>query len=132
VWELLNSGRVVPGYGHAVLRATDPRFTALHDFAMRVCPDDPLCRIVDSGFRIIPEVLKEQGKAKNPYPNVDSITGSLLHHFGLTEQSYYTVVFAVSRALGMLAQLVLNRVVGTPITRPKSVSTDWIRTQVGA
>ena len=131
-WDLLNSGKVVPGYGHAVLRATDPRFTALHEFGVRVCKDDPLFGIVDLGFKVIPEVLKKHGKAKNPYPNVDAATGSLVYHFGLKELTYYTVVFAVSRSLGMLSQLIVNRAVGTAITRPKSVSTEWIKAQVGA
>jgi citrate synthase len=130
VWDMLQSGRVVPGYGHAVLRATDPRFTALNAFANRLHSDDPLLRIVDLGFKTIPNVLMKHGKAKNPYPNVDATTGALLHHFGIVEPSYYTVVFGVSRALGMLAQLVLNWAIGTPITRPKSVTTAWIKAQV--
>ena len=29
LWDTLNAGRVVPGYGHAVLRKTDPRYTCL-------------------------------------------------------------------------------------------------------
>ncbi len=127
VWKTLESGRVIPGYGHAVLRATDPRFTALHEFGCRVCKDDPVFKIVDMGFKVIPEILKEHGKAKNPYPNVDSGTGALVYHFGLTEISYYTVLFGVSRALGMLSQLIINRALGTAITRPKSVSSDWIK-----
>ncbi len=130
VWSVLKQGKVIPGYGHAVLRATDPRFTALHEFGRRVCRDDPVFRIVDLGFEVIPEVLREHGKAKNPYPNVDSGTGALMYHFGVTEISYYTVLFGVSRALGMLSQLILNRAVGTPITRPKSVSTEWIQAHV--
>jgi citrate synthase len=131
-WQRLNSGRVIPGYGHAVLRATDPRFTAFHAFGKRVCPDDEIFQIVDRLFAVIPDVLKEQGKAKNPYPNVDAGSGALLHHFGLREFDYYTVLFGVSRALGMSAQLVINRALGTPITRPKSVQTSWIKEQVGA
>ena len=130
IWNELESGRVVPGYGHAVLRAVDPRFTALHDFGRRVCADDPVFQIVDLGYQIIPEVLREHGKAKNPYPNVDAGSGVLLYHFGLKEVQYYTVLFGLSRALGMLAQAILNRAIGTPITRPKSVSTAWIRQQV--
>jgi citrate synthase len=129
---VLEGGRVIPGYGHAVLRVTDPRFEALHAFGERVCPDDPVFQIVDLGYKVIPEILKEQGKAKSPYPNVDAGSGMLLYHFGLTEFSYYTVMFAVSRALGMLSQLILNRALGTPITRPKSVSTSWIKAQVRA
>jgi citrate synthase len=126
-WDRLKSGQVIPGYGHAVLRITDPRFTAFHEFGDRVCADDPVFKIVSAIFRIVPGVLKEQGKAKDPWPNVDAISGSLLYHFGLTEFEYYTVLFGVSRALGMCSQLIVNRALGTPITRPKSVSTKWLQ-----
>ena len=131
-WNTLKAGHVIPGYGHAVLRITDPRFTAFHKFGERACAGDPVFRIVDAIFRVVPNVLREQGKAKDPWPNVDAISGSLLYHFGLVEFDYYTVLFGVSRALGMCAQLLINRALGTPITRPKSVSTDWIKATVGA
>jgi len=126
-WNTLQQGRVIPGYGHAVLRITDPRFTAFHQFGERACADDEIFRIVDRIFAIVPGVLREQGKAKDPWPNVDAVSGALLYHFGLAEFDYYTVLFGVSRALGMCAQLVLNRALGTPITRPKSVNTEWIK-----
>ena len=129
-WDTLKGGHVIPGYGHAVLRITDPRYTAFHDFGGRVCASDEVFRIVDAIFRIVPGVLREQGKAKDPWPNVDAISGSLLYHFGLTTFDYYTVLFGVSRALGMCAQLVINRALGTAITRPKSVSTEWIKSNV--
>lgn len=131
-WDLLNSGRVVPGYGHAVLRATDPRFTAFHGFGKRVCPDDPAFKTVSLMFETIPGILQEHGKAKNPWPNVDAGSGALLYHFGMTEYTYYTVLFGVSRAMGVLSQLVINRAIGTPITRPKSVTSEWIKKEVGA
>jgi citrate synthase len=131
-WNRLNSGRVIPGYGHAVLRVTDPRFAAFREFGLKVCPDDEVFQIVDKLFNVIPGVLKEHGKAKNPWPNVDAGSGALLHHFGLREFDYYTVLFGVSRALGMLSQLIINRALGTAITRPKSVQTSWIKAQVGA
>ena len=130
-WELLNSGRVIPGYGHAVLRATDPRFTAFHAFGSRVCPEDPTFKTVSLMFETVPGILKEHGKAKNPWPNVDAGSGSLLYYFGLTEFSYYTVLFGVSRAMGVLSNLVINRALGTAITRPKSVTTEWIKKTVG-
>jgi citrate synthase len=79
---------------------------------------------------VVPKVLKAHGKAKNPWPNVDAGSGSLLYHFGMREFPYYTVLFSVSRAMGMLSQLVLNRAMGTPITRPKSVSTEWVKKNV--
>ena len=130
-WNTLKEGHVIPGYGHAVLRITDPRFAAFHQFGEQVCAQDEMFRIVDRVFAIVPEILREQGKAKDPWPNVDAISGALLYHFGLTEFDYYTVLFGVSRALGMCAQLIINRALGTPITRPKSVSTDWIKATVG-
>jgi len=129
-WDTLNSGKVIPGYGHAVLRVTDPRFVAFNQFGERVCPDDPTFAIVNKMFKLIPGVLKEHGKAKSPYPNVDAGSGSLLYHFGLTEFSYYTVLFSVSRAMGMLSQLIINRALGTPITRPKSVGTQWVKDNI--
>jgi citrate synthase len=130
-WDTLNSGRVIPGYGHAVLRATDPRFEALHAFGSKFCKDKEIFQIVDMCYKNVPGVLKEHGKAKNPWPNVDAGSGALLYEFGVTEPAYYTVVFGVSRSLGMLSQLILNRAMGTPITRPKSVSTAWIKDFVG-
>jgi citrate synthase len=129
-WETLKSGKVVPGYGHAVLRITDPRFTAFCEFGQQYLKNDPVFITVDRVFNVVPKVLQEQGKAKDPWPNVDAGSGAILYHYGLTEFEYYTVLFSVSRAMGMLAQLVLNRAVGTPITRPKSVSTEWIKKQV--
>ncbi|RME21316.1 MAG: citrate (Si)-synthase [Candidatus Zixiibacteriota bacterium] len=126
-WDTLNSGKVIPGYGHAVLRVTDPRFDAFRAFGLKHLKDDPVFQTVDLVFRVVPDVLKKHGKAKDPWPNVDAGSGSILYHFGLREFEYYTVLFSVSRAMGMLAQLVLNRAMGTPITRPKSVSTEWIK-----
>jgi citrate synthase len=130
-WETLNSGKVIPGYGHAVLRVPDPRFVAFIDFGKKHLPDDPVFKTVDTIFQVVPDVLKEHGKAKNPWPNVDAASGSILYHFGLKEFPYYTVLFSVSRAQGMLAQLIINRAMGTSITRPKSVATKWIKEQVG-
>jgi citrate synthase len=129
-WETLKSGKVVPGYGHAVLRITDPRFTAFREFGQEYLKNDPAFVTVDRVFNVVPKVLLEQGKAKDPWPNVDAGSGAILYHYGLKEFEYYTVLFSVSRAMGMLAQLVLNRALGTPITRPKSVSTEWVKKQV--
>ncbi|HUV30304.1 MAG TPA: citrate (Si)-synthase [Acidobacteriota bacterium] len=130
-WETLKSGKVIPGYGHAVLRVTDPRFAAFNEFGKKYLKADPVFQAVDRVFKVVPEVLKEHGKAANPWPNVDAGSGALLYHYGIKEFEYYTVLFSVSRSLGMLSQLVLNRALGTAITRPKSVSTVWIKSQVG-
>ncbi len=129
-WETLNAGKVVPGYGHAVLRVTDPRYDAFLDFGKQYLSKDPVFQTVACVFKIVPQVLREHGKAKDPWPNVDAGSGAILYHYGLKEFEYYTVLFSVSRSMGMLAQLVLNRALGTAITRPKSVSTKWLLDQV--
>jgi len=123
-WDLLNSKRVVPGYGHAVLRKTDPRYTCQREFAARHFPNDPLFKLVDTVYQIMPGILTEHGKTQNPYPNVDAHSGVLLQHYGLTFQNYYTVLFGVSRQLGVLSGLVWDRLQGRSIERPKSVTSE--------
>ena len=127
--ETLNAGKVVPGYGHAVLRITDPRFDAFHAFGERVCPNDPVYQTVARVFNVVPEVLKQVQKIKDPWPNVDAHSGCLLYHFGMKEFPYYTVLFSVSRAMGMVSQLVVSRGWGEPIERPKSMPTAWFKAQ---
>ena len=126
-WDRLDNGRVIPGYGHAVLRCPDPRYTAFIKFGKKHIKDDDVFSIVSTLFDVVPPVLQEQGKAKNPWPNVDAASGSLLYYYGLTEFNYYTVLFSISRSMGMIAQMVINRAMGIPITRPKSVTTEWIK-----
>ncbi|CAE8585456.1 unnamed protein product [Polarella glacialis] len=122
--KMLASGKVIPGFGHAVLRNTDPRYMLEREFALKNCPDDPLFQLVDACYQAIPAVLEKGGKVKNPFPNVDAHSGQLMHFYNLKEQNYYTVVFAVSRAMGVMAQYVWARAVGLPIERPKSVPLD--------
>ena len=122
-WDTLNSGKVIPGYGHAVLRVTDPRYTAQLEFAKARFPDDTLIRLAELVYDVVPAVLKEQGKAKNPAPNVDAISGALQYYYGVREFDFYTVLFGVGRALGVTPNLVWARALGQPIERPKSLST---------
>ena len=126
-WSRLNSGRVIPGYGHAVLLCPDPRFSAFVKFGQEHIKGDDVFGIVDLLFKVVPDVLQEHGKAKNPWPNVDAASGSLLYYYGLKEFNFYTVLFSISRTMGMISQMVWERALGIPITRPKSVTTDWIR-----
>ncbi len=130
--ETLDAGRVVPGYGHAVLRITDPRFTAFHEFGAKYCPDDPVYRTMARVFRIVPEVLKRVQKIKDPWPNVDAGSGALLHHFGMVEFPFYTVLFSISRALGICAQHIVARAMGSPIVRPKSMTGDELQKAIEA
>jgi len=130
IHKTLDEGRVVPGYGHAVLRKTDPRFTAQREFALRYMPDDELIRIVGLLYELVPKVLTETGKVKNPWPNVDAHSGALLVHFGLTEYDFYTVLFGVSRSLGVLSSLIWDRYLALPIERPKSVTLKFLQQKV--
>ena len=132
VWNTLNDGHVVPGYGHAVLRRTDPRYTAQREFAMRHMADDENFQIVRMLYDVVPGILEEQGKAKNPWPNVDAHSGCLLVHYGVVEYDFYTVLFGVSRAMGVMASLIWDRAEMLPLERPKSVTTDWLRKEIEA
>jgi len=125
-WATLRSGKVIPGYGHAVLRKTDPRYTCQRSFALKHLPDDPLFKLVNTVYEVMPVVLTEHGKTKNPYPNVDSHSGVLLKYYGLTQYDYYTVLFGVGRAFGVLAQLFWDRALALPLERPKSVTSEWL------
>jgi len=124
IWKTLKSGQVVPGYGHAVLRKTDPRYTCQREFALKHLPNDPLFKLVNQIFKTVPPILTELGKVKNPWPNVDAHSGVLLQYYGLKEMNYYTVLFGISRALGVLSSLIWDRALGLPIERPKSLSTE--------
>ncbi|ORZ36353.1 citrate synthase-like protein [Catenaria anguillulae PL171] len=127
VWKTLKSGQVVPGYGHAVLRKTDPRYTCQREFAIKHLPQDQMFQLVSQLYNIVPGVLTEHGKTKNPWPNVDAHSGVLLQHYGMVEQDYYTVLFGVSRALGCLSGLIWSRALGLPLERPKSMSTESLK-----
>lgn len=127
VRKTLSEGKVVPGYGHAVLRKTDPRFTAQMEFGKKHMPDDPLVQTVWTIYDAVPPILSSMGKIKNPWPNVDAHSGALLVHYGMVEYEFYTVLFGVSRALGVLASLCWDRALGLPIERPKSVTTELVK-----
>lgn len=130
--QTLENGRVIPGYGHAVLRKTDPRYTAQREFALKYLPNDPLFHVISHLYDVVPEVLKETGKVANPWPNVDAHSGTLLIHYGMKEYDFYTVLFGVSRALGVLASLTWDRYLGLPLERPKSFTSDAILAKINS
>ncbi len=131
VWETLNSGQVIPGYGHAVLRKTDPRYMAQREFALKHLPDDPIFKFVSRLYDVVPDILREHGKAKNPWPNVDAHSGVIQWHYGLREYDFYTVLFGVGRAMGVLANITWDRGLGYAIERPKSLTTDMLEEIAG-
>lgn len=131
VWETLNSGRVIPGFGHAVLRKTDPRYSEQRNYCLAHLPDDPIFKFVDMLYRVVPPILEEHGKAKNPWPNVDAQSGVIQWHYGLREYDFYTVLFGIGRSIGVLSNIVWDRALGYPIERPKSVTTAMLEEAVG-
>ena len=126
VWDTLNSGQVIPGYGHAVLRKTDPRYEAQREFCLKHLPDDPIFKYVDSLYKVVPDILREHGKAKNPWPNVDAQSGVIQWYYGIREYDFYTVLFSIGRAIGVVSNIIWDRALGYPIERPKSLTTKMI------
>ena len=123
----LEANRPVYGFGHAVLRAEDPRATYQFALGERLCPDDPNFAIVRTLREVAPRVLAENPKISNPNANVDIASGTLLHHVGLTDPEYYTTFFGWARVAGIGAQIVDERTVmrsgkGVPIYRPKYIA----------
>jgi citrate synthase len=123
----LAARQVIPGYGHAVLREPDPRFVEQKRFAKENITGSDIIEVVWKCFEVVPEELKALGKVKNPWPNVDAHSGAILVHYGMNEYSFYTVLFGVSRALGVLSALCWSRALGFPLERPKSVTTEWVK-----
>jgi citrate synthase len=123
VWDTLNSGQVIPGYGHAVLRKTDPRYTAQREFCLKHLPDDKIFQYVSTLYEVVPDILQEHGKAKNPWPNVDAQSGVIQWYYGVREYDFYTVLFGIGRSIGVLSNIVWDRALGYPIERPKSLTT---------
>ncbi|MFA8434314.1 MAG: citrate (Si)-synthase [Marinifilaceae bacterium] len=126
VWDTLNSGQVIPGFGHAVLRKTDPRYMLQREFSLSHLPEDPIFKYADLLYQVVPPILKEHGKAKNPWPNVDAQSGVIQWHYGVTEYDFYTVLFGIGRAIGICANIVWDRALGYPLERPKSITTNML------
>lgn len=131
LWDTLNSGQVVPGYGHAVLRKTDPRYQSQMEFCQKYLPDYPLFKVINMIYQVAPGVLTEHGKAKNPWPNVDAQSGVIQWFYGVTEYPFYTVLFGIGRAIGTLANITWDRALGYPLERPKSLTTAMLENIAG-
>ena len=127
----LAAGRPVFGFGHAVLRAEDPRATTQFALGEEICPEDENFKIIRALREVAPRVLAENPKISNPNANVDIASGALLHHVGLKNPSYYTTFFGWARVAGIGAQIFDERVVmrngkGVPIYRPKYFARDQV------
>ena len=120
----LENNELVFGFGHAVLRAEDVRATIFYDYADKHFPDHPLVKIAKHLRTVGTKVLKENEKISNPYPNVDAMSGTILTAAGFPYPEYYTILFGLSRSIGIAIQIVYERLEarggkGTPIVRPR-------------
>jgi len=131
VWNTLNAGQVIPGYGHAVLRKTDPRYSLQREFSLKHLADDKLFKVVDKLYSVVPPILKEHGHAKNPWPNVDAQSGVIQWHYGIQEYDFYTVLFGIGRAIGICANVIWDRALLYPLERPKSLTTEMLEEIAG-
>lgn len=130
VWDTLHTGHVIPGFGHAVLRKTDPRYKLQREFSLKHLKNDKIFKYVDLLYKVVPPILKEHGKAKNPWPNVDAQSGVVQWHYGVTEYDFYTVLFGIGRAIGITANIIWDRALGFPLERPKSLTTAMLEDMV--
>jgi citrate synthase len=123
VWDTLKSGQVIPGFGHAVCVKPTQDICYKENSVLKNLSDDPLFKVVSMLYDIVPPILLEQGKAKNPWPNVDAQSGVIQWHYGVKEYDFYTVLFGIGRAIGICANIIWDRALGYPLERPKSLTT---------
>ena len=107
--ERMANKQLIFGFGHAVLRAEDPRATIQYAVGEEIAANDPLFRVARTMRTVVPKVLSENPKISNPYPNVDAVSGTLLNAMGLTDSGFYTLLFGFSRIVGITAQIVDER-----------------------
>lgn len=124
--KYLKNNQLIFGFGHAVLRVEDPRATVLFEIANRKYPNNPLVKVAALLRKCGPEILKENPKISDPYPNVDAISGTLLSAAGFHYPQYFTLLFGMARVVGISIQIVYERIYardgkGTPIVRPKYI-----------
>ena len=122
----LAENQLIFGFGHAVLRVEDPRAAVLYAAAESNYPDHPLIKTACLLRKVAPKILRENPKISDPYANVDAISGPLLSAAGFPYPQYFTVLFGLSRTVGISIQIVYERCEarggkGTPIVRPKYI-----------
>lgn len=122
--DRLAHNKLVFGFGHAVLRVEDPRALVVYDYLKKHYPSHPLVKIALHLRSAGTKVLLENPKISDPHPNIDAISGTLLVMGGFDYPEYFTLLFGLSRIVGIARQIVYERLEarsgkGTPIVRPK-------------
>lgn len=112
------------GFGHRVYKNFDPRATiikkACDDVLEALGVNDPLLAIAKKLEKVALE--DEYFKARNLYPNVDFYSGIIYKAIGIPTDMF-TVMFAIGRLPGWIAQWREMRLGGEPIGRPRQVYT---------
>ena len=126
--DRLSANKLIFGFGHAVLRMEDPRAQVVYDYLKKHYPSHPLVKIALHLRTEGTKVLLENPKISDPHPNIDAISGTLLVVSGFDYPEYFTVLFGLSRIVGIARQIVYERLEarggkGTPIVRPKYLYT---------
>ncbi len=110
------------GFGHRVYKNFDPRATiikkAADDVLTAMGVDDPLLEIAKKLEKVALE--DEYFKARSLYPNVDFYSGIIYRAMGIPVEMY-TVLFAIGRLPGWIAQWKEMRLNKEPIGRPRQV-----------
>lgn len=110
------------GFGHRVYKNFDPRATIIKKAADDVLDalgvDDPLLDIAKQLEKVALE--DEYFKARNLYPNVDFYSGIIYRAMGIPVEMF-TVLFAIGRLPGWIAQWKEMRLNKEPIGRPRQV-----------
>lgn len=112
------------GFGHRVYKNFDPRARIIKKAADEVLNDlginDPILDIAKKLEKVALE--DEYFKSKNLYPNVDFYSGIIYRALGIPVDMF-TVMFAIGRLPGWIAQWKEMRANGEPIGRPRQIYT---------
>lgn len=130
IWATVKSGKVLPGFGHAILRKTDPRYMCIREFCLKHLPNDPYFKLVSMMYSVVPPILESLGKVRNPHPNVDGHAGLVFRHYGLTDPNYYSVLISIARSIGVMTSLIWARALGMPIERSKTTTSELLMKKI--
>ncbi len=120
--KAVSEKRKVPGFGHRVYKAYDPRARILGPLAGMLSETNPSIKpIFETAQKLESEVTEALGKSKKVFPNVDFYSGIVYRSMGIAPH-LYTTIFAVSRVSGWCAR-VMEYLENNRIFRPRAIYT---------
>lgn len=105
----------IPGFGHRIYKAYDPRASHLKGLAKQLATDTGNSDLYDKSSRIEEVMLREKA-AKGIYPNVDFYSATTYHCIGLP-LDLFTPLFVVAR-IGGWAGHVIEQMADNRLFRP--------------